>query len=95
MDCLTEFPKLLYWINRGLIFLSRVPSNEEFELAQVSGSLNWELPPRWSPVENETIEDWGYRADGTHNPQSIDRFKSIGGKEKMSYFEFLEKFGDD
>lgn len=95
MDCLAEFPKLLYWINRGLIVLSRVPSNEEFELAQDSGSLDWSLPQKWSPVEYETIEDWLYRIDGTYKPQSVERFKSLGGKEEMSYLEYLEKFGNN
>lgn len=94
MDVLGEFPRLLYWVNRGVIFLSRVPTAEEFTKARESDSLDWKIAPKWDPVDYDTIKNWLYRIDGTYNPKSIEGYKQIGGKEQMSYLEYLEKFGD-
>lgn len=95
MEVLSDFPKLLYWINRGIIFLSRVPTADEFVKACESDSLDWKVQPKWDPVEYETIEDWLYRIDGTYNPKSIEGYRQICRKEKMSYLEYLDRFGDD
>jgi hypothetical protein len=92
--CVQELPHLLFWINRGLIALSRIPSNDEFNRAQDSGTLDWNISPKWGIIKWPTIDDWIYRIDGTYDPKSIESYKSIGGKEGMDYCEYLDKFGD-
>jgi len=94
VETLSEWPSLLYWVNRGIIFLNRIPSNEEFEGAINSGSLEWDIPVKWNlrQPEESALDAWLYRIDGTYNPQKIDHYTSIGGQEQMSYLEFLEKF---
>jgi muconolactone delta-isomerase len=94
MQVLADFPTLLYWVNRGIIFLSRIPNEDEFNQAKINGLLNWYQPPKWKPLEQYVIEDNLYRIDGTYIPKLIEKYKSIGGKDRMTYDEFLDLYGD-
>lgn len=93
MFCLGSWPQVLHWITRGLISLGRVPTNDEFEIAEKIGSLDWRLPIDWEAHDWTDIENEMYRIDGTFRPKLIQQYNILGGKNKMSYDDFLDEYG--
>jgi hypothetical protein len=94
INIVSGFPNLLYWLNRGLILLGKIPLKLELESAVNNDSICWNMADINDVFDWEVIENYIYRYDCTYFPEMVKKYHQVRGKKSMDYDDFLEKYGD-